>query len=53
MKHPVDIAAVTGTGPGGRITKGDVLLHLEAMSAMPAGPAAGAPLQAAMACAPS
>jgi len=47
-KHPVDIAAVIGTGPGGRITKGDVLLHLEAVPAMPDGPAAGAPLQAAM-----
>jgi len=45
MKHPVDIAAVTGTGPGGRITKGDVLLYLESMTVMPAGPAAGAPLQ--------
>ncbi len=45
MKHPVDIAAVTGTGPGGRITKGDVLLYLESMPAIPAGPAAGAPLQ--------
>jgi 2-oxoglutarate dehydrogenase E2 component (dihydrolipoamide succinyltransferase) len=33
----VDIAAVAGTGPGGRITKGDVLLHLEALPAMPAG----------------
>jgi len=36
----VDIAAVTGTGPGGRITKGDVLLYLEALQAMPAVPAA-------------
>jgi 2-oxoglutarate dehydrogenase E2 component (dihydrolipoamide succinyltransferase) len=25
----LDISAVTGTGPGNRITKGDVLLHLE------------------------
>lgn len=25
----IDISAVTGSGPGGRITKGDVLLHLE------------------------
>jgi 2-oxoglutarate dehydrogenase E2 component (dihydrolipoamide succinyltransferase) len=25
----VDIAHITGTGPGGRVTKGDVLLHLE------------------------
>ena len=43
-KHPVDVAAITGTGPGGRITKGDVLLHLEAAPAIPvipAGPATG------------
>jgi 2-oxoglutarate dehydrogenase E2 component (dihydrolipoamide succinyltransferase) len=45
----VDIAAVTGTGPGGRITKGDVLLQLETLPAMPAGPAAGASSQAAIA----
>jgi 2-oxoglutarate dehydrogenase E2 component (dihydrolipoamide succinyltransferase) len=45
----IDIAAVTGTGPGGRITKGDVLLHLETLPAMPAGPATGASLQAAIA----
>jgi 2-oxoglutarate dehydrogenase E2 component (dihydrolipoamide succinyltransferase) len=44
----VDIAAVTGTGPGGRITKGDVLLHLESLPAMPAGPAAGYSLLAAI-----
>jgi len=25
----VDVSQLTGTGPGGRITKGDVLLHLE------------------------
>ena len=45
-KHPVDVAAITGTGPGGRITKGDVLLHLEAAPAIPvipAGPATGSP----------
>ncbi len=44
----IDIAAVSGTGPHGRITKGDVLLHLEAMPAMSAVPAAdsGPPLQA-------
>ncbi|MFH1981527.1 MAG: 2-oxoglutarate dehydrogenase complex dihydrolipoyllysine-residue succinyltransferase [Pseudomonadota bacterium] len=28
-EHRLDAAAITGTGPGGRITKGDVLLHLE------------------------
>ncbi len=55
-KRPVDVAAITGTGPGGRITKGDVLLHLEAAPAMPAesatglptGPPTGPPLRAAM-----
>lgn len=36
----IDIAAVTGTGPGGRITKGDVLLHIETVPAEPSGPAA-------------
>jgi len=25
----LDVAAIAGTGPGGRITKGDVILHLE------------------------
>lgn len=28
----LDPSRITGTGPGGRITKGDVLLHLEAMA---------------------
>ena len=31
-KH-IDITTVTGTGPGGRITKGDVLLYLEQVHA--------------------
>ena len=35
----IDVAAVSGTGPGGRITKGDVLLHLETLPVKPAGPA--------------
>lgn len=47
-KHPVDVAAITGTGPGGRITKGDVLLHLEAVPVIPVIPATGPPLRAAM-----
>lgn len=34
----VDIAQVSGTGPGGRITKGDVLLYLEAAEAAPPSP---------------
>ncbi len=46
LKHPVDLAVITGTGPGGRTTKGDVLLYLEKQPATPAGPAAGASLQA-------
>ncbi|GAB4266106.1 MAG: 2-oxoglutarate dehydrogenase complex dihydrolipoyllysine-residue succinyltransferase [Deferrisomatales bacterium] len=29
----VDLAEVVGTGPGGRVTKGDVLLHLEGRAA--------------------
>ena len=33
-KH-IDITAVVGTGPGGRITKGDVLLYLESGEAAP------------------
>jgi 2-oxoglutarate dehydrogenase E2 component (dihydrolipoamide succinyltransferase) len=31
----LDVSAITGTGPGGRITKGDVLLHLEQAPAAP------------------
>ncbi|MFZ0132348.1 MAG: biotin/lipoyl-containing protein, partial [Desulfobacterales bacterium] len=41
----VDVGAVTGTGPGGRITKGDVLLHLEAREAQEAAPKAAAPVE--------
>ena len=29
----VDVTRITGTGPGGRVTKGDVLLHLEQAAA--------------------
>jgi 2-oxoglutarate dehydrogenase E2 component (dihydrolipoamide succinyltransferase) len=35
----VDLSAVTPTGPGGRITQGDVLLHLEAHPPEKAAPA--------------
>ncbi|HYA03909.1 MAG TPA: 2-oxoglutarate dehydrogenase complex dihydrolipoyllysine-residue succinyltransferase [Syntrophobacteria bacterium] len=31
----LDVSAITGTGPGDRITKGDVLLHLEQAEAAP------------------
>lgn len=33
----LDPSRITGTGPGGRITRGDVLLHLEAEAESPAG----------------
>jgi 2-oxoglutarate dehydrogenase E2 component (dihydrolipoamide succinyltransferase) len=33
----IDVAKIKGTGPGGRITKGDVLLYLEARQAAAAG----------------
>jgi 2-oxoglutarate dehydrogenase E2 component (dihydrolipoamide succinyltransferase) len=39
-EHGLDSAEIKGTGPGGRVTKGDVLLHLE-------GRPAGDPLPAA------
>ncbi len=37
----VDLSAVAPSGPGGRITQGDVLLHLEKTGAVPAAPPAG------------
>lgn len=36
-KH-LDVSAITGTGPGNRITKGDVLLYLEQMQVLAARP---------------
>jgi 2-oxoglutarate dehydrogenase E2 component (dihydrolipoamide succinyltransferase) len=41
----LDLEQVPGTGPGGRITKGDVILHLEASPAASRG--AGPPAEAA------
>ncbi|MCK8600737.1 2-oxoglutarate dehydrogenase complex dihydrolipoyllysine-residue succinyltransferase [Desulfoferrobacter suflitae] len=32
-ENQIDVAALSGSGPGGRITKGDVLLHLEGAAA--------------------
>jgi 2-oxoglutarate dehydrogenase E2 component (dihydrolipoamide succinyltransferase) len=40
-EHRLDVNRIQGTGPGGRITKGDVLLFIE-QSAPPAAPAAAA-----------
>jgi 2-oxoglutarate dehydrogenase E2 component (dihydrolipoamide succinyltransferase) len=34
-EHDVDLARVAGTGPGGRVTKGDVLTFLESEAAAP------------------
>jgi 2-oxoglutarate dehydrogenase E2 component (dihydrolipoamide succinyltransferase) len=40
-EHRLDVSRIQGTGPGGRITKGDVLLFIE-QSARPAAPASAA-----------
>lgn len=45
-EHGVELAAVQGTGRAGRITKDDVLQHVEARSKQPAVPAAPAAPQA-------
>jgi pyruvate dehydrogenase E2 component (dihydrolipoamide acetyltransferase) len=42
-EHEVDLAQITGTGPGGRITEKDVTAFVDARSAAPATPAAPAP----------
>jgi 2-oxoglutarate dehydrogenase E2 component (dihydrolipoamide succinyltransferase) len=41
----LDVSAITGTGPGGRITKSDVLLHLERSVAAAAPPPAPLPAE--------
>ena len=38
QEHGIDLAQVKGTGLGGRVTRGDVLSHVEAMKAVPATP---------------
>ncbi len=40
-EHGLDPDAITGTGPGGRITRDDVLDHIDATGASPQGPGAG------------
>jgi pyruvate dehydrogenase E2 component (dihydrolipoamide acetyltransferase) len=44
-EHDVDLSQVPGTGTGGRITKNDILGHIEARESgpSPAAPAAGGP----------
>ncbi|GAB4445165.1 MAG: dihydrolipoamide acetyltransferase family protein [Anaerolineae bacterium] len=41
--HDLDLAAIAGSGPGGRVTRGDVAAHLSAQSGAPAPEAAPAP----------
>ncbi|MCZ7544477.1 MAG: E3 binding domain-containing protein [Anaerolineae bacterium] len=41
--HDLDLAAIAGSGPGGRVTKGDVAAHLSAQPGAPAPEAAPAP----------
>jgi 2-oxoglutarate dehydrogenase E2 component (dihydrolipoamide succinyltransferase) len=41
-EHRLDVSRIQGTGPGGRITKGDVLLFIEQAEARPASAAPAA-----------
>jgi 2-oxoglutarate dehydrogenase E2 component (dihydrolipoamide succinyltransferase) len=41
-EHRLDVGQIRGSGPGGRVTKGDVLLFIEQLSARPAPPAPAA-----------
>ena len=45
-EHGLDPAAITGTGPGGRITRDDVLDHIDKTGGKPAAAAAPAPAPA-------
>jgi 2-oxoglutarate dehydrogenase E2 component (dihydrolipoamide succinyltransferase) len=42
-EHRLDVSRIQGTGPGGRITKGDVLLYIEQSESRPAVAAPKAP----------
>ncbi|TDJ19687.1 MAG: 2-oxoglutarate dehydrogenase complex dihydrolipoyllysine-residue succinyltransferase [Gammaproteobacteria bacterium] len=46
-EHDLDASAITGTGKGGRLIKGDVLAYLDAHKPSPAAPAAKMPATAA------
>jgi len=54
-EHRLDVSRIQGTGPGGRITKGDVLLYLEQAekAAAPAAPAAKPEAAAESVCPPA
>lgn len=51
-EHGIDIAAVSGSGHAGRVTKQDILDHIESGPAVPAAPAAAAPAAAPPVAAP-
>ncbi len=42
-EHDIDVGQLSGTGPGGRITKGDVIRYLETREAQPAKTAEARP----------
>ena len=46
-EHGLDPASITGTGPGGRITRDDVLDHIDTTGSKPSAPAAPAPAPSA------
>jgi pyruvate dehydrogenase E2 component (dihydrolipoamide acetyltransferase) len=46
-EHDVDVSRVEGSGVGGRVTKDDILKHIEARDAGPAQAAPGAPARRA------
>ena len=52
-EHALDPDQITGTGPGGRITRDDVLDHIDATGATKQAPASAAPQAAPAAAAPS
>jgi 2-oxoisovalerate dehydrogenase E2 component (dihydrolipoyl transacylase) len=52
-EHGIDLARVTGTGIGGRITKKDVLTYVQAQGSAPPAPARVEPAPAAATAAPS
>jgi len=43
-EHRLDVSRIRGTGPNGRITKGDVLLYIEQSESRPAPAASAAPV---------
>jgi len=52
-EHGVDPNTVAGTGTGGRVTKKDILAHIESGATAPVAPAAAAPAPAAPAAPPA